>query len=228
METVSAVVGLLLSILSIGGAFDTFSDIGLLPKLVVVAIAAGLLVFSAAKWLAKLIRPTDPIGLPAPERDMRRFVLCSIALAVICVAFVWLAVFLTQRFTLQLQETSSANRLVTLLIAAEGPVQNVTIELPRKQESTCDWHDRSQEPFPPLTAFTVGFDSPKPNLQIDNFIYPQRVEIDCTPARAPRIDLPGRTVLYAPGTLWTTRLIILIVGGLIWLSACFAMWLWSA
>lgn len=227
METASAVLGLVLSLVSVGGAFETFSDIGLLPKLVLVAIAAGLLVFSAAKWFARYIRPTDRFG-PAPKRDIGRFVLCSFALAVLCAFFVWLGVFLTQRFTLQLQETSNANSATTLLIAAEGNVQHVTIELPPKSDSTCDWHNRSEEPTPPLTALTVGFDSKTPTLQIDDFVYPQRVEVDCTPARTLRIDLPGRTVLYSPDTLWTTRLFILIVGGLLWLTACFAMWLFSA
>lgn len=229
METFSAALGLVLSLLSVAAAFDSFSDIGLLPKLIVTAIATGLVGFGAASRATRYIHPAGGgFGLAAPERSIGRFVLCSLVLAVLCALFVWLAVYLTQRFTLQLQETSKPNSSATLLIAPEGIVQSVTIELPPKKGSTCDWHNRSQEPIPPLTAFTVGFDSPTPSLQIDNFIHPQRIEVDCTPPHTLRIDLPGRTVLYPPGTLWTIRFVILIVGGLIWLTTCFAMWLWSA
>ncbi len=229
METLSATLGLLLSLLSVGGAFESFSDIGLLPKLIVTSIATVLVVFSVASRLARYIHPTGQgSGLLEPERSIGRFVLCSLVLAGICALFVLLALFLTQRFTLQLQEAGKANSSATLLIAPEGIVQSVTIELPTKKDSTCDWHNRSQEDIPPLTAFTIGFNSPTPSLQIDNFVYPQRVEVDCAPPRKLRIDLPGRTALYPTDALWMTRWRVLTIGGLIWLIACFVMWLWSA
>src|SRR4029079_3595730 len=105
-----AVLGLVLSLLSVGGAFESFSDIGLLPKLVVTAIATGLVVFSVASWFTRYVHPAGGgFGLPAPQRSIGRFVVCSLVLAAICALLVWLAVFLTERFTLQLQETSKAN-----------------------------------------------------------------------------------------------------------------------
>jgi hypothetical protein len=74
----------------------------------------------------------------------------------------------------------------------------------------------------------ISWDSPTPELQIDSFVYPQRVEIDCKPPRViRRISMPARTTMYLSDDLWTIRLIILAAGGLIWLIACSAMWRWS-
>jgi len=75
MERFSAAIGLALSVLSVGGAFDTFTSVGLLPKLIVAALAAALIIFSAASWLAKHIRPAQEnvgFGLPQEGRSKLR------------------------------------------------------------------------------------------------------------------------------------------------------------
>jgi hypothetical protein len=231
MERFSAAIGLALSVLSVGGAFDTFTSVGLLPKLIVAALAAALIIFSAASWLAKHIRPAQEnvgFGLHQEGRSKLRFFLFAMLLAVLCVGFTWFAWYLTERFTLQLLEKIEADKSATLLIAPDASVDSVTIELPRKQDSACDWHDRSEGNFPRLSIQMISWDSPTPELQIDSFVYPQRVEIDCKPPRViRRISMPARTTMYLSDDLWTIRLIILAAGGLIWLIACSAMWRWS-
>lgn len=231
MERISAAIGLLLSVLSVGSAFDTFTSVGLLPKLIITATAAILIIFSAASWLAKYLRPAQEnvgFGLPQEERSKPRFVAFSVLLVALCVGFTWFAWYLTERFTLQLLERIEADKSATLLIAPDASVDSVTIELPRKQDSVCDWHDRSESNFPPLSIQMIGWDSPTPELQIDGFVFPQRIEIDCKPPRViRRISMPARTTMYLSDDLWTIRLIILAAGGLIWLIACSAMWRWS-
>lgn len=232
MEKLGTILGILLSLLSLGSAFDSFTAIGLLPKLIVAAAAALLVVFRTAYWFAEHLRPADSsvgFGVPVADRSKRRFALFSGLLAVLCVLFVLLALWLTQRFTLQLREATEADNSATLLIAPYASIDSVSIELPRKQDASCDWQNRSEGDLPPLAAQMVGWNSPTPQLHIDNFVYPQRVEIDCKPARAIRggIIVPAGTVIYLADSLWIIRFAIIAVGGLIWFAACWAVWLWS-
>jgi hypothetical protein len=232
MEKLGTILGILLSLLSLGSAFDSFTAIGLLPKLIVAAAAALLVVFRTAYWFAEHLRPADSsvgFGVPVADRSKRRFALFSGLLAVLCVLFVLLALWLTQRFTLQLREATEVDKSATLLIAPYASIDSVSIELPRKQDASCDWQNRSEGDLPPLAAQMIGWNSPTPQLHIDDFVYPQRVEIDCKPARAIRggIIVPARTVIYLADSLWIIRFAIIAVGGLIWFAACWAVWLWS-
>jgi hypothetical protein len=230
MERASLIVGVVLSVLSLGSAFDTFTDIGLLPKLFVSAAAACLVIFGAASLLSKYVKPGQfniGYGLQEPERSKARFALFSLALCALSILFVYLTLVLTQRFTLQLQEKTEADRSIALLIAPEASVDSVSVGIPA--DSKCDWKNKSRESLPPLGLQMIGWGSPIQRIQIDNFVHPQRVEIDCQPARSirPNINVPRRTSIYLPDTLWTIRLVIIAAGGLIWLIACAAMWSWS-
>jgi hypothetical protein len=232
MEKLSAIAGALLTLVSLGSAYETFTSIGLLPKLVVTALAAMLVAYSAACWFAEHLRPTEPnigFGMPEPHRSLKRFLLFSLLLAALCALFILLALFLTQRFTLQLRETTGAGKSATLLIAPDADVESMTIELPRKEDAACDWANRSQGDLPPLAVQMLGWNSPTPQLHIDDFVYPQRVEIGCKPPRIIRggIIVPPRTVIYPIDSLRIIHIAIIAIGGLIWLAACSAVWLWS-
>ena len=232
MDKLATGIGVLLSVLSLGSAYDNFTAIGLLPKLIITALAAAFLTLSLANWLSKKLRPSQQVvgfGAAQPDRSKTRVVVFSLILAVLCAVFVWFAFYLTQRFTLQLRETADAEESVTLLIAPDSSVDSVTIELPLREASTCDWRNRSQRDLPPLGIQMIGWNSPTPKLHIDDFVYPQQLEIDCKPARTIRggIIVPARTVIYLADTLWTVRIAIMIVGGLIWLVGCILMWRWS-
>jgi hypothetical protein len=85
METFSTALGVLLSLLSVGGAFESFSDVGLLPKLIVTLIAAGLVVFSLAVRLARYGHPIGRgFGSSELGRSIGRFVLCSLGTSTRC------------------------------------------------------------------------------------------------------------------------------------------------
>jgi hypothetical protein len=127
MEKLATAIGIFLSLLSIGSAYDTFTTIGLWPKLYVTAAAAFLLVFSAARRFAQYLPQDDQyfgFGIPAPRRPPDRFALFSVLLAVCCALFIILALFLTQRFTLRLIETPGANASATLLIAPDASIES--------------------------------------------------------------------------------------------------------
>lgn len=205
-------------------------NIGLWPKLYVTAIAALFFVFGIARWLANYLRPSEVnigFGLPEPRRSRYRFALFSLLLAVCCILFIILAILLTNRFTLQLIEATAADTSAALLIAPDASVESVTIELPPKGGSSCDWKNKSQGDLPPLAIQMIGWNSPTPQLHIDEFVSPQRIEIECKPAHAIRagILVPARTTIYLSDYLRTIHVVIIAAGGLIWLGACFAMWL---
>jgi hypothetical protein len=232
MEKLSAIVGFVLSLLSLGSAYDSFTTIELLPKLLVTGVAALLVIFSAAHWFARHLAPDQPFigyGVPEPDRSIPRFSFFSFLLAVLSALFILLALYLTERFTLQLRETTAADKSATLLIAPDASIDSVTLELPRKTDASCDWQNRSLGDLPPLAVQMIGWDSPTPQLHIDDFVFPQRIEIDCKPAHSIRggIILPKRTVVYLANTLRMIQIAIVIAGGLVWLAACFATWLWS-
>lgn len=233
MEKIAAFLGVVLSLVSVGSAFETFTTIGLLPKLIVTAAAALLVVLSIAHWLAKYVTPDNGFiggGQPAPERSIRRYLAFTPLLAVFCVLFIYLGLFLTQRFALQLSDATEAGKSATRLMAPDADVESVTIELPGKADATCDWTNRSRADLPPLSVQMIGWDSPTPQLHIDHFVYPQGVEIDCKPPRSIHsgITVPPRTVIYPADTLRTIRITIIAVGVLLWLTACFVTWRWSA
>ena len=60
MEKLSAIIGFVLSLLSLGSAYDSFTTIELLPKLLVTGVAALLVIFSAAHWFARHLAPDQP------------------------------------------------------------------------------------------------------------------------------------------------------------------------
>ena len=108
----ATIIGIILSLLSFGSAYDSFTNIGLWPKLYVTAIAALFFVFGIARWLANYLRPSEVnigFGLPEPRRSRYRFALFSLLLAVCCILFIILAILLTNRFTLQLIEATAAD-----------------------------------------------------------------------------------------------------------------------
>lgn len=232
MEKISTIIGLLLSLISLGSAYETFTTIGLWPKLFMTAVAALLLVFGAARWLASYLTPNEAYvgyGATPPRRSLSRYVQFSILLLLASIGCVLLALYLTDRFTLQLNETTNSTMSTTLLIAPEASIDSVTVQLPPKEGASCDWKNRSQEDLPPLTVQMIGWNSPTPQLHVDNFVDPQRIEIVCNPPHNIRsgIIVPARTIIYLADSLRTIQLVVIAIGGLIWLVACFAMWRWS-
>lgn len=228
MDKITAGIGALLALVSLGSAFDNFSTIGLWPKLIVTGIAALLVARSAATWLAKYLHPNEifvGFGQPVPGRSPVRLALFIVLLAACCALFSVLALSLTNRFTLQLVETTGTGLSKSLLIAPDANIDTVSIELPSRQDASCSWKDRSQGDIPRLAVQMIGWDSPTPKLHIDNFVDPQRIEVECKPGHAIRADIivPARTTIYLPDSLRAIRLGIVTTGGLLWLGACFVM-----
>src|SRR6266849_7104544 len=184
LEKIGIILGLVLSALALASAFENFSNVGLLWKLVVTAVAGLIMSQVVANWLAKWTNPSEQFpgfGRPPAGRSTGRFCFSLVLLGALCGAFVGLSLLLIQWFTLQLHETKTVEKSITLLIAPYSRVEGITIQLPSKNDSKCAWTDKEPKSFPRLNIQMIDWDSMTPKLHIDQFSYPQRIMVDCSP-----------------------------------------------
>lgn len=232
LEKFSGIAGLLAALLAIGGAFETFTNFGLIAKLSVAGVAAFSLSIFVAGWLSGWTKPTT--RLPGfggtPDRSPpRRVILSGIALLATAGIAVGLSFFLITQFATRLDELIATDKSSAVLTATLSKFDRITVQLPNQKQSTCRWSDQSTGPER-LDLQIIDWDLPIPKLQIDNFRYPQSMIIECRPAyRLREIFIePASTVLYRAQELGSLRLWVIVIGGMIWLMACgrYAWLLW--
>jgi hypothetical protein len=221
LEKSSGLIGGLLAIISVGAAFETFTNLGLLPRLVVTAIAALLLCFWLNRLLVGWIKPPQGIipTAPATKFSRLRYFGAVVLLLIVCGSFVLFAVWMIGRLTFQLHEMTTGGASRALLVAPYSRVDSVTIAVPPYQAGKCVWHDRSQASIPRLQLLMIDWNSTTPALQVANFEHPQRIEVNCNAARAISnvTVMPPSTAIYSANQLSSWRLWSAIAGGVIWL-----------
>jgi hypothetical protein len=110
------------------------------------------------------------------------------------------------------------------LTAAYTKIDRITVQLPSQAQSTCKWIDTSAGGSEPVDLEMIDFSTPIPKLQIDNFYYPQALQITCRPGAAARVSFePASAAFYRSDEIGRVRWGIFIVGGLIWIAACFRL-----
>jgi hypothetical protein len=223
-EKLSAIAGIIAGLLAIGAAFETFTNLGLIVKLVI-AGAAGLgLSLSVAGILANWTRA--PVGMPGfggtpPRPPPKRVVASVVALLVPAAAAVALAIFVIAQFATRVDESMASDKSTAVLTATLSKFDRMTIQLPDRKQSNCRWSDQSTRPER-LDLQIIDWDSPVPKLQVDNFRQPQELTIECRPAARLRgiFVEPASAVLYRAEQIGSLRFWVFIIGGMIWLVAC--------
>jgi hypothetical protein len=223
LEKLAGIAGGVAAFLAIGGAFDTFTNLGLIAKLSAAGAAALLLSLSTAGKLADWSKPAAQMprfGQAAPRAPARRIVASVAALLLVAALAVGLAHFVLARFATRLDETITSDKSSAALTATLSKFDRLTIQLPDRKQSSCRWSDQSAGPER-LDLQVIDFDSPVPKLQVDNFHYPQQMTIECRPAYPLRQIFvePASARLYRTEEITSLRTWIFIIGGLIWLVA---------
>jgi hypothetical protein len=224
LEKYNGYLALLTAVLAVGGAFETFTNLGLTAKLFVVAIAALSVSLYCARIFASRVKPepaTPGFGVESEGPSVSGLVLSVLGLAAVLCLWIGLAVFVSTRFAAHFDETVRSAKSTAALTAAYVRIDKVTIQLPARSQSTCQWSDTSTVRGERLALQIIDFDSPVPKLQIENFYYPQALTIVCEPGAAVHpIVQPTSAAFYRSDDIGWLRQWIFIIGGAIWLIAC--------
>jgi hypothetical protein len=222
-------LGVVGALLTLGGAFETFTNAALHWRLLVACIACFCLSWALAGVLASWMKPQQEVGFgkaPANRSTLKTLGL-TVVLGIIGGAFVWISwCLLIDRTTFQIEETKATGKSTALLIAPYSTVKSVTVELPN---GNCDWSDKTPNRVPRLQLVALDLNSPTPILLISNFEYPQRIEVACSGADAIRNVTadPSSTGIYRAEELNWWRILSIIMGGVIWLIAGLRLWVSS-
>ncbi|MEA2878520.1 MAG: hypothetical protein QOF14_3716 [Hyphomicrobiales bacterium] len=220
----SGYLALFTALLAVGGALETFTNLGLLAKLFVIAIASLSVSLYCASVLAARIKPDPAIvgfGATAGPLSKKRIVLAILGLAIVAGIGIGLAIFVTVRFAARFDERVSTDTSVVTLTAAYAKIERITVQLPAQRQSACTWVDTSTRRSERLDLQMIDFSSATPKLQIDNFYYPQGLEIRCKPPGVVRANVqPASAAFYHSEDISSLRLWIMFMGGVIWLVAC--------
>src|SRR4051794_35790668 len=125
--------GILTTIVALGATFESYTNLNLIWRLLITAIAAALILWGLAKFLAGWARPAaKPLkyGQRKDNVPRLRLFLCGMAILLLTVIFVALAWFQTERFIMRLDERRSADATHAELFAPLRSVENVLIQLP--------------------------------------------------------------------------------------------------
>ncbi len=231
MGKLAGIVGLLLSVLALAGAFENFSNVGFVWKLAVTGLAGMVVLFLLAHWFGSRLKSAPRAGFIRSKPGGRSglFIASAIVLAIVCGVFVALAIAEMNWFTLRVDQSETAQESITTVIAPSTRIARVEIPLPANSDSTCSWKDITPASLPALSATMVDFDSATPNLDVAEFVYPQRIEIRCNPPRTLRqfVLTPQTVAIYEEARLSLWRFWAVIIGGVTWLLACGGLWYWS-
>jgi hypothetical protein len=232
LEKIAAAVALLLAVLSIAAAFESFTNVDLVWKLPVTALAALLVSLSLAYWLAQWCKPAAAYSgywhTSALSPEIRRG-LSAIALGAVCVVFVAVALLQIKWFALQFDHRTAPEKSTARLIASSLRVESVTIPLPPGSASNCKWANEGPPSVPNLKMQMIDWDSPVRKLHIDDFVYPQRLSIECAPG-LPISNIsvvPPTVTIYHEEELSRWKWASYLLGGLLWLAGCGLLWHWS-
>jgi hypothetical protein len=229
MDKLAGWLGVVASLLTLGGAFETFTNAALPWRLLVAFIACLCVSWVLAGLFASWMKPQQEAGFrtsPA-ERSTAKTSGLTVVLGIVCGVFVWISwSLLMDRTTFQIRETKAAGKSSALLIAPYSTVKHVTVELP---DGNCEWSDKTPNSVPRLQLLSLDLNSPAPMLLINNFEYPQRIEINCSAADAIRNVTadPSSTGIYRAEELNWWRICVIIAGGVIWLIAGLRLWVSS-
>lgn len=218
-------IGGVSSLLALGGAFETFTTLGLFWRLLITALAGLSVAMAAAGYISGWVKQDHDIrgfGREEEPRSNGRFAAAAAVLAVVCAIFAWLAWFQTDRFVLKIGESRSGEALTTLLHAPLRPVSSMTVQLPGPPKNDCNWRDRRPDSYPRLAVEIIDWDTPIRKLRVDNFVYPQTIAIECRPpanvSGGVHVEPPSTEVFLA-GQLRLWQRVTLGLGGLIWIAA---------
>jgi hypothetical protein len=226
-DKVTWAIGIVGGLLALAGVFETYTNAALHWRLLVAGIACALLSWALAGTFIPWTRRPREGGFvnPEPKRSIAKTIGFTVLLGIFCVIFVYLSWWLLiDGITFQIRETKAAGKSTALLIAPYSAVKSVTIELPNN--SKCIWSDKTVNSYPALQLLSLDADSPTPTLQIDNFVYPQRLQINCSAASAIRnvIPDPPSTAMYRFDQLWWWHFWSITGGAVIWLIAGLRLW----
>lgn len=216
--------GILASLVALIGTFESFTSAPLIWRLLVTGVAAVLILWVLAEYLAARSKPAAGRitygGVTKPPLPLR-LILSGAVMLVACTAFVLLAGLQTQRFIMKVDEVIAGSVVRADLYAPLRMVKKVVIQLPANAENICDWQDLQPSALPALFAQEIDMATPTPNLLLQDFGQPQALRVTCKApnsiASGIRI-LPSSTEVFRTGDLRTWQLWIYIIGGLIWLS----------
>jgi len=217
------IIQIIVAILGLAGAFETFSKVGVIWKLAAVAVSGILLINLAATALARWAKPKPDIGFgPGSPRPGSRIVLGLLGLAAIAFATAALGWAIVYFYGIGVVELSSAQERLEVGIRGAVPVTTqLDVLLPPRKDAKC-------QPLPPSErdqevgdVRTQDLDTQNPSLVIKQFRYPQVVAFGCSP----RVDLsviafrpdPADVEIFPPSKASLYNQVITLIGGALWL-----------
>lgn len=216
------------SVVAVGTAFETFTTLSLLSRLLLTGIAALAVIMALAAYLARWTGPEPHWG--GREEDPpsnARLAAASLAIIAASAAFIYLAWLQTERSVLRIYEARTTEASTLTLHAPSRAVTGLTLRLQGPPTGDCTWRNISAEDFPSLGIEMIDWDTPNRQLHVRNFAHPQAIAVDCRPAAniaGGMVVQPETTERFRAGKLKTWRLVILALGGLVCLGGIWRLY----
>jgi hypothetical protein len=217
------IIALILAVVGLGGAFQTFFTVDFYTKLIALAVAASTAVWIASGRLADWIRRKSNPRLRKGSPHLRKMKLlaATCALGTTCFAASSAGYLIVRFYAINIDLTVASNDKAVLWISGARQVAaKLTVLVPPPGEFRCEPVGDSNYP---AASVMYNWDSSNPQLQISNFCFPQRQGLSCGSRTSPdyfifRVEPPNLDVL-SPRRRGSYQTLILALGGALWISS---------
>lgn len=216
------VLKLLAPILGLGVAFENFANIGFLWKQFVLAIVGSELLWISVGRSRQWLTPKRLIGFDTRSQFLSkgRILLSAFALALICGTFIAGELLLLRFYAINVELHFGHSSHTELWIQGSMQVtKKLVIQVPIDIRPKCTLVDPTDQRHRASTVL-IDWNSSNPQIEIAEFVYPQRQGISCqgkisANTLIPKAEPPAK-VLF-PDDLINQIRIILIAGGILWI-----------
>jgi len=228
------IIAAIIVFLSFAAALENFGTISFIWKLIAVAISAIIILWYAAGWLSKWVKPKGQAGIVnvKPSKSWIRYGASVICVTAICAFFGIITWIIVNYYTIGIEEIATSSGKYEFWIQASVPLaKKVSVRLPPGIQTKCKPVDPPGSGTNRAEAMLIDWDSSNPQLQLSNFSFPQRIGLRCVS----RIDLnritiriePPHTPVFFPGHRGRYKMGIFLIGGLLWVVAFLLFIFWS-
>jgi hypothetical protein len=209
-------------VFALGAALQTFVAIGLMTKLIVILIASVFVLEATTSWLIQWRSPRVKLGNMSSPRK-KSLVVAVVIQAIVCVTLGLIGWFVINFYAVNVVVGEDPSRASSEIWVNGSflPATKVIIKMPRQSVARCTPTPNGLDPHRVASSTVYDWNSANPQLHITDLRYPQRQGVVCEP----RISLgqlivriePTSLDLLLPDDRRSYVLVILILGGILWL-----------